>query len=121
MRIIGGQVFDLEKGFVERDLCTEGMYISENSGDDTVIDAAFRYRQAHHRAVFHAEEAVIVGHTGAGLVQSGEVYLSVFHRKIADAVTSLGNQTNRCAALRDKVNARLRISAPIGSGGIVKS
>ena len=40
MRIIGGQVFDLEKGFVERDLCTEGMLISENSGDDIVIDAA---------------------------------------------------------------------------------
>jgi N-acetylglucosamine-6-phosphate deacetylase len=43
MRIIGGQVFDLENGFVERDLCTEGMYISENSGDDVVIDAAGCY------------------------------------------------------------------------------
>ena len=43
MRIIGGQVFDLEKGFVERDLCTEGMLISENSGDDIVIDAADCY------------------------------------------------------------------------------
>ena len=43
MRIIGGQVFDLEKGFVERDLCTEGMFISENSGDDIVIDAADCY------------------------------------------------------------------------------
>lgn len=43
MRIIGGQVFDLEKGFVERDLCTEGMLISENSGDDVVIDAADCY------------------------------------------------------------------------------
>ena len=43
MRIIGGQVFDLEKGFVERDLCTEGKLISENSGDDMVIDAADCY------------------------------------------------------------------------------
>jgi len=43
MRIIGGQVFDLEKGFVERDLCTDGKLISENSGDDVVIDAANCY------------------------------------------------------------------------------
>ncbi|MBQ7795151.1 MAG: N-acetylglucosamine-6-phosphate deacetylase [Lachnospiraceae bacterium] len=43
MRIIGGQVFDLEKGFVERELCTDGMLISENSGDDVVIDAADCY------------------------------------------------------------------------------
>ena len=43
MQIIGGQVFDLEKGFVERDLCTEGMYIAKNSGDDIVIDAADCY------------------------------------------------------------------------------
>ena len=43
MRIIGGQVFDLEKGFVERDLCTDGKLISENSGDDVVIDAADCY------------------------------------------------------------------------------
>ena len=43
MRIIGGQVFDLEKGFVERDLCTEGMFISETSSDDVVIDAADCY------------------------------------------------------------------------------
>lgn len=43
MRIIGGQVFDLEKGFVERDLCTDGKLISENSGDDMIIDAADRY------------------------------------------------------------------------------
>lgn len=43
MRIIGGQVFDLENGFVERDLCTDGMLISENSGDDVVIDAADCY------------------------------------------------------------------------------
>ncbi len=43
MRIIGGQVFDLEKGFVERELCTDGMLISENSGDDVVVDAADCY------------------------------------------------------------------------------
>jgi len=43
MRIIGGQVFDLENGFVERDLCTDGKLISENSGDDMVIDAADCY------------------------------------------------------------------------------
>ena len=43
MRIIGGQVFDLEKGFVERDLYTEGMFISETSSDDVVIDAADCY------------------------------------------------------------------------------
>lgn len=43
MRIIGGEVFDLEKGFVSRDLCTDGMLISENSSDDVVIDAADCY------------------------------------------------------------------------------
>ena len=39
MRIINGHIFDLEKGFVERDLCTEGQLISEHSEDDIVIDA----------------------------------------------------------------------------------
>ncbi len=43
MRIIGGQVFDLEKGFVEHELCTDGMLISETSGDDVVVDAADCY------------------------------------------------------------------------------
>lgn len=43
MQIINGQVFDLEKGFVERDLFTDGMLIAENSGDDIVIDATDCY------------------------------------------------------------------------------
>lgn len=43
MRIIGGEVFDLEKGFASRDLCTDGMYIAENSGDDVVVDASDCY------------------------------------------------------------------------------
>lgn len=43
MRIIGGQVFDLKEGFVQRELCTDGMLISEHSGDDAVIDAADCY------------------------------------------------------------------------------
>lgn len=43
MRITNGLVFDLEKGFVERDLNTNGALISENSGDNVVIDASDCY------------------------------------------------------------------------------
>lgn len=43
MRITNGLVFDLEKGFVERDLNTNGSLIAENSGDNTVIDASGCY------------------------------------------------------------------------------
>ncbi len=39
MIIKGGHVFDLEKGFLERDLYTDGGLISDASGDDTVVDA----------------------------------------------------------------------------------
>ena len=39
MQIINGQVFDLEKGFVECDLYTDGKLISEKSDDGIVIDA----------------------------------------------------------------------------------
>ena len=43
MIIKGGLVFDLEEGFVQRDLYTEGALISEASGDNTVIDATDCY------------------------------------------------------------------------------
>lgn len=43
MRITGGNVFNLEKGFIECDLCTDGMLISEISNDDVVIDATDCY------------------------------------------------------------------------------
>lgn len=43
MRITNGLVFDLEKGFTERDLNTNGSLIAENSGDNTVIDASDCY------------------------------------------------------------------------------
>ena len=39
MKITGGQVFDLEQGFVSRDVCTDGALISNTSGDDTVLNA----------------------------------------------------------------------------------
>ena len=39
MRIIGGQVFDLKDGFVERDVCTDGALISSASGDGQVLNA----------------------------------------------------------------------------------
>ena len=39
MRVIGGQVFDLEKGFVERELHTDGILLSAVSGDGEVLDA----------------------------------------------------------------------------------
>ena len=43
MRVIGGQVFDLKEGFVERELCTSGSLLSESSGDGQVLDAAGCY------------------------------------------------------------------------------
>ena len=43
MKIINGQVFDLEQGFVSRDLCTDGPLISQTSGDETLLDAAGCY------------------------------------------------------------------------------
>ena len=43
MRITNGQVFDLEQGFVSRDVCTDGPLLSLTSGDGTVLDAAGCY------------------------------------------------------------------------------
>ena len=39
MRITGAKVYDLQAGFVERELCTDGKNISAISGDDTVMEA----------------------------------------------------------------------------------
>ena len=39
MRVTGGQVFDLEKGFVERELHTDGILLSAASGDGEALDA----------------------------------------------------------------------------------
>ncbi len=43
MRITGGLVFDLEKGFFEKDLCTDGAVIASESTDETVINASGCY------------------------------------------------------------------------------
>ena len=43
MKIVNGLVFDLENGFVERELYTDGLLISETSGDDNVLDASDCY------------------------------------------------------------------------------
>ena len=43
MIIKNGLVFDLKKGFVERELCTDKNLIAETSTDDIVIDAADCY------------------------------------------------------------------------------
>lgn len=43
MRITGGSVFDLEQGFVARELCTDGGYIAPQSGDNRVLDATDCY------------------------------------------------------------------------------
>ena len=43
MLIKGGKVFDLEKGFVERELCTDGKLIAQTSGDEAVLDASGCY------------------------------------------------------------------------------
>ena len=43
MRVIGGQVFDLEQGFVSRNVCTDGVLIAAESGDAQVLDASGCY------------------------------------------------------------------------------
>ena len=43
MRVINGQVFDLEQGFVERDVCTDGTLLSAASGEGETLDAAGCY------------------------------------------------------------------------------
>lgn len=43
MRVTGGQVFDLEHGFVARDVCTNGALLSAASGDSQTLDAAGCY------------------------------------------------------------------------------
>lgn len=43
MRITGGKVFDLEKGFVERDVCFDGALLTPDSRDSETYDAAGCY------------------------------------------------------------------------------
>ena len=43
MRITGGQVFDLEKGFVARDVCFDGELLAETSADGKTYDAGGCY------------------------------------------------------------------------------
>ncbi len=43
MKITGGKVFDLEHGFVERDVCFDGALITPDSGDGGCYDAAGCY------------------------------------------------------------------------------
>jgi len=43
MKVIGGQVFDLEQDFVARDVYTDGELIAAVSGDDQVLDASDCY------------------------------------------------------------------------------
>ena len=43
MRIVNGQVFDLEKGFVSRDVFTDGEMISAASSDGQLLDASGCY------------------------------------------------------------------------------
>jgi len=43
MRITGGQVFDLERGFFARDVCTDGGLVAQASGGGETLDAAGCY------------------------------------------------------------------------------
>ncbi len=43
MRLIGGQVFDLEKGFVRRDVCFDGALLAQDSADGSCYDASGCY------------------------------------------------------------------------------
>ena len=42
MRITGGSVFDLEHGFCEKDLCTDGSVFAGTSSDGEIVDASVR-------------------------------------------------------------------------------
>ena len=43
MRITGGQVFDLQEGFVQRDVCFDGRLLSNSSADGQIYDASGCY------------------------------------------------------------------------------
>ena len=43
MKITGGKVFDLEKGFVERDVCFDGGLLTPDSRDGESYDASGCY------------------------------------------------------------------------------
>ena len=43
MKITGGKVFDLEKGFVERDVCFDGALLTQDSRDGQTYDASGCY------------------------------------------------------------------------------
>ena len=43
MRVVGGQVFDLEQGFITRDVCSDGALITSESRDGQVLDAVGCY------------------------------------------------------------------------------
>ena len=43
MRITGAQVFDLQEGFVQRDICFDGRLLSGSSADGKTYDASARY------------------------------------------------------------------------------
>ncbi|MFQ7454785.1 MAG: hypothetical protein ACLRNQ_29570 [Flavonifractor plautii] len=43
MRITGAQVFDLQEGFVQRDICFDGRLLSGSSADGKTYDASGRY------------------------------------------------------------------------------
>ena len=43
MRITGGSVFDLEHGFCEKDLCTDGSVFAGTSSDGEIVDASGCY------------------------------------------------------------------------------
>ena len=43
MRITGGQVFDLQEGFVQRDVCFDGRLLSNSSADGQTYDASGCY------------------------------------------------------------------------------
>ena len=43
MRVTGGQVFDLEKGFIERDVCTDGPLLASARRDGRMLDASGCY------------------------------------------------------------------------------
>ena len=89
MRITGGRVFDLEQGFVSRDVCTDGALIAPSSGDDTLLDAKGCYvilgvdgalGQVHHVGLLDKVVAGLVKADVAIAADAQQLQADIAHR-----------------------------------------
>ena len=90
MRITGGRVYDLQEGFVERDLCTDGRLIAPDSGDGSVLDAVRALPENYRNAVYlHYYEGYTAAEVGRMLGAPTNTVLSWLRRARAQLHTML--------------------------------